>query len=120
MVILAEIEWKPLGDSSSALQQTVDLSPDSEFQATIDIEMTLTKRVPPTARRVPADIHEQKLTDAAFEPKTYKVQLSKGRFTAADWVYFGSGDTTDQGGPDMATHGFQLLFDKSPCPPEEE
>ncbi|ROW11136.1 hypothetical protein VMCG_01384 [Cytospora schulzeri] len=117
--IVAEVDWKPLGGSSATLEQVIDLG--SDFQVTIDIELTLTKRIPPgwIVEALGPDINEAGLTEAAFAPKTYKMQLIKGVFTAADWLK-SSGDTEVDLRDNECWHGFRLLFDKSLYPPLEE
>ncbi|KUI65918.1 hypothetical protein VM1G_02255 [Cytospora mali] len=69
--IIAEFDWKPLGDSSSTLQQEVDFS--SDFQVTVDIQLTLKKGIPSGVTWLPVQPNEAVLTEAAFKSKTYRV-----------------------------------------------
>lgn len=118
MIIVAEANWKAIGDSCTTLQKNVDLS--SDFQVTIDIELALTKRIPPgwIVETLGPDINEAGLTEAAFAPKTYKVQLAKGQFSAADWLR-SSGNHDIDSQDNECWRGFRLLFDKSVYPPLE-
>lgn len=113
VLIAPEIEWKPLGDCSTLLERKIDMNTD--FQVTLDVEITLTKRCLPNIS--PEQVIEANLLDAAFQPKTYKVELAKGRFALADWLWWE--------GKYPPKHsdlwfGLRVIFDKSPYPPLEE
>lgn len=62
VLIAAEIDWKPLGDCSTLLERKVDMNTD--FQATLDVEITLTKRCLPNIS--PEQVIEANLLNAAF------------------------------------------------------
>lgn len=115
--IAAELEWKPLGDSASTLDQVVDFNKD--FEVTFDIEMTLRKQVMPEAKEYAFEgFNEVHLTDVAFRARTYKVQLTKKMFAAADLSMYGLRSATPPGG--ASGYGMRIVFDKSPYPPAEE
>lgn len=65
-----------MGECSAILERKIDLNTD--FQVSLDIEITLTKRFLPNTS--PEQVNEANLIDAAFRPKIYKVELAKGRF----------------------------------------
>lgn len=115
VTILSEIECKPLGDSSAALHQPVDL--DTDFQASVDIHLTITRGLAPLARVLPSDMDEPNLKDAALEPKTYTVQVSKWTFTPDDFVYLYKDNTEGETRNTDITDDLQLLFNPSPFSP---
>lgn len=99
------------------LDQVVDF--DKDFEATFDIEMTLTKRVMPEAREYAQEgFNEVHITDAAFRARTYQVQLAKKIFAMADLSMFELRSVTPP--PDEnSCFGMRIVFDKSPYPPVE-
>ncbi|KAL2279663.1 hypothetical protein FJTKL_13212 [Diaporthe vaccinii] len=116
--LAAEFEWKPLGDSASTLDQVVDF--DKDFEATFDIEMTLTRRVMPEAREYAQEgFNEVHITDAAFRARTYKVQLAKKTFAMADLSMF-EWRSAPPPPDENSCFGMRIVFDKSPYPPVEE
>jgi len=96
LLIAAEFDWKA--------QSNLDI--ETSFPAIIDIEMTLTKRHMDSSR-LPKVVG---LEDAAFQPKTYRLQLEEGNFLV-------TGRTTYGVNP---TYKYRLLWDKSPYPPLDE
>lgn len=114
VLIAAEIEWKPLGDCSKVLEQEIDMKTD--FQVSLDVEITLTRRYLPKPS-AEQDI-EEVLHDAAFRPKTFKVELAKGRFALADWLWW-EGNCSPPKDSD-SWFGLRIVFDRSPYPPLEE
>lgn len=119
ILIAAEIDWKPLGDSSTILDRKIDMKTD--FQVSLDVEITLTKRFLPIFPHIgPEHVNEANLIDAAFRPKIYKVELAKGRFTIPDWLHWeGQTSSPPQDDPEI-WFGLRVVFDKSPYPPLEE
>lgn len=95
--IAAEFDWKTQSD-----QNIEELS----FPATIDIDMTLTKRNIKNANLMKGDV----LEDAAFQTKTYQLRVEEGSFLV-------TGRTTYGVNP---TYKYRLFFDKSPYPPLDE
>lgn len=91
-----------------------------DFEATFDIEITLTKRVMPEAKEYCDEgFNEVHLTDAAFRARTYKVQLTKKIFATADLSMYELRSATPP--PDKSSgYGMRIVFDKSPYPPAEE
>lgn len=119
VLIAAEIDWKPLGDCSTVLEQVIDMSTD--FQVSLDVEMTLTKRFLPIFPHISSErVNEANLIDAAFQPKIYKLELAKGRFAMPDWLHWeGKTFSPPRDDPEI-WFGLRLVFDKSPYPPLEE
>ena len=111
-----------------SLDDVVDLGNINSHRGTLvgqfDIEMTLTRRVPPAIQE---ELHqynllnEQVLTSAAFVPKNYKVRLERGRFddpSSRDWPLW-----TNYRTPFFhraRKFEFRLVYDKSPFPPLDE
>lgn len=119
--ICAEFIWKPVGDTSAAvLQQPVD-----HEKVAIDIELTLSKRRPERGYETTLpDLNEVNLTTAAFQPKTYKLQMETGKFTVDKWFCFNSPPNSaesNSGAEGIETcYDLRVVFDKSPYPPLEE
>lgn len=126
--ICAELIWKPVGDTSaSVLQQPVDQeNPKTEhIQATVNIELTLSKRRPERGYETTLpDLNEVNLTMAAFQPKTYRLQMAIGKFTADKWFCFKNpldSAENNSGAKGIETcYDFRIVFDNSPYPPLEE
>lgn len=115
LFIAAEIDWKPLEDCSTILERKVDMNTD--FQVSLDVEITLTKRA--LGDIPPGWVNETNLVDAAFRPRTYKIDLSKGRFYKPDWLAF-EGDLSKPAKDLEIWYGLRLVFNQSPYPPLEE
>ena len=64
------------------------------------------------------------LTTAAFRPKTYRLQIAIGKFTADKWFYFNNPPDSaenNSGVEEIETcYNFRVVFDNSPYPPLEE
>lgn len=125
--IAAQTEWKALGVSAALLEEVVDLAVDSpDWSYTLDIELTLTKRPTlPLQEQIAAKgwelrLQDVNLTEAAFRPKTFQIQVTKGKFGSKEIMELqkkrGEAVQEDKG----FWYGLRLLFDKSPFPPEEE
>ncbi|KAI0202314.1 hypothetical protein F4808DRAFT_449720 [Astrocystis sublimbata] len=120
--ILAEFEWKDHPSPGSAVTQSDAPTKNAINQPKLlrqdDIEITLTKRIPKSARRWAeanpsgAESMNKNLTDGAYRPKTYTVRLERGNFIQP--AYIGSQNK------DMPRYELRLLFDKSPYPPRSE
>jgi len=93
--IASEFDWKA--------QSNLDIT---SFPATIDIDMTLTKR----PMDYPRQPKENFLEDTAFQPKTYRLQLEEGSFLVTGRTSYGANPT----------YKYRLLWDKSPYPPLDE
>lgn len=88
---------------------------NTDFQVSLDVEITLTKRCLPNIS--PEQVIEENLLDAAFRPQTYEIVLAKGRFARADWLCWeGKYPPKDS---DL-WFGLRVVFDKPPYPPLEE
>ncbi|MCJ1256691.1 hypothetical protein MMC24_004515 [Lignoscripta atroalba] len=98
LFIATEFDWKA--------QSNLENEPN--FPATIDIDMTLTKRNTNTNHQ--NLIIEDVLEDAAFQPKTYRLRLEKGSFLVTGRTSYGSNPV----------YKYRLLWDKSPYPPLKE
>lgn len=96
LFIAAEFDWK-----AQSKQQI-----EASFPATIDIDMTLSKRNIDTPNLIKAEV----LEDAAFRLKTYRLQLEKGSFQVTGRTTYGSNPV----------YKYRLLWDKSPYPPLDE
>jgi hypothetical protein len=126
--ICARLSWKPIDDISSKvlLQPIRPMSPETEHvQTSIDIEITLSKRLPERGYETTLpDINEVNLKAAAFQPKRYNLQMAIGRFTADTWFYFTNPlqSAVDKSMSKEVEHWnkFRVVFDKSPYPPLEE
>lgn len=116
--ILSEFEWKstaiePLDDS-----QTPQGHQSPYLLGQLNIEITLTKRLPLFARKT----HEKNtmvnggsLTDDAFRPKLFTVRIEQGNFSTPAFNLFA------YLGPSRAlTWTKRLVFNTSPYPPESE
>lgn len=117
LFIAAEIDWKPLGDCPATLERKVDMSND--FQVSLDIEITLTKRTIGAESWPPGWINETNLFDSAFRPRIYKIELAKGRFYKPDWLVY-EGEASKPPKDPERWHALRLVFDQSPYPPLEE
>lgn len=120
--ISAEFDWKPL--SPDVLDHAVTISSDSRKKphtiAQIDIEMTLTKRRVSNLCGLEgidthkAAINESRLTENAFQPKSYTVHLEEG-------VFLRPGDAMREVNfSDSSKFALRLVFDPSPYPPQHE
>lgn len=89
-------EWRALSD--------LEVKPS--FPYTIDIEMTLMKRI----MDIPQGRAPDWLEDAAFQPKIYRLQLDEGKFLVRGRTDYGF----------HPSYQYRLLWDKSPYPPFEE
>jgi len=94
--IASEFDWNA--------RSNVDI--ETSLPATIDIDMTLTKR-PIDCRRPPKMMF---LEDTAFQPKTYRLQLEEGSFHVIGRTQYGANPT----------YKYRLVWDKSPYPPLDE
>lgn len=115
LFILAEIDWKPLGDCPAVLERKVDMNTD--FQVSLDVEITLTKRA--LENIPPGWVNETNLFDTAFRPRIYKIELAKGRFYQPDWLIY-EGKASKPSKDPKWWHALRLVFDQSPYPPLEE
>jgi hypothetical protein len=74
--------------------------------------------------RTNPDLNELNLKIAAFQPKTYRLQMARGKFTADKWFCFNNPlDSTENSNVLKAFDGyykFRVVFDHSPFPPLEE
>lgn len=113
VLFATQIDWKPLGDCPVILEKKIGMNPD--FRLSVDVEMTLTKRC--LSDVFPDQVIEATLLDAAFRPKTYNVELAKGRFAKADWLWW-QGQCPPK--HSETWFGLRIVFDKSPYPPLEE
>ena len=106
------------------LDHTISISGDTRKKphiiAQISIEMTLTKRrISKLCGLGDTDTHkaainESRLTEDAFQPKSYTVRLEKG-------VFLRPGDAMRQINPsDSSKFALRLVFDPSPYPPQQE
>jgi hypothetical protein len=126
--ICAQLTWKPIGDASlKVLQQPIrPVNLETEHvQTSIDIEITLSKRLPERGYETTLpDINEVNLTAAAFQSKKYSLQMAIGKFTAETWFYFDDPLQSDENKSIAKEIGhwnkFRIVFDKSPYPPLEE
>ncbi|PYH94040.1 hypothetical protein BO71DRAFT_399208 [Aspergillus ellipticus CBS 707.79] len=113
--IAAEFDWKL--QSPECLEQTVNLDTKSQKPQVLsefDIELTLTQRRISGCETKNYRINEALLTESAFEPKTYRVRLEKGKFlTQFDSMYAVSTR-------DSMRFALRLVFDKSPYPLREQ
>lgn len=69
------------------------------------------------------DINVTNLTLAAFQPKQYRLQITKGAFPADKWLCFQDSPDSGEsnGAADIdASYDFQIVFDRSPYPPVGE
>ncbi|KAI9742147.1 MAG: hypothetical protein M1818_004047 [Claussenomyces sp. TS43310] len=99
----AEFDWKP--QRSEKLDQ-------------FDIELTLTKRRSEMMRHPQLErrtINEALLTDDAFLPKTYTVELEKGNFREPLQSTFHPKEVDYE-----TRYALRLTFNKSPYPPRHE
>lgn len=87
----------------------------TDFQHKFDVEITLTRQRLPNI--FPEQFIEETLFDAAFRPKTYTVELAKGRFALADWLCWEGKSPPRESD---SWFGLRIVFDKSPYPPLEE
>lgn len=94
--IAAEFDWKTRSN----------LNIETSFPATIDIDMTLTKR----NMNDPNLTKEDVLEDTAFQPKTYSLRLETGSFPVTKRTTYGYNPI----------YMYRLLWNKSPYPPLEE
>lgn len=98
-------------------------------QIAIDIEITSQKTIPTKEHgKTLPEINDTNLTPAAFQPKTYSLQITKGKFPSSKWLCFTNSpgsheeESADNGGAEFfeASYDLQIVFDKSPYPPLEE
>lgn len=86
--------------------------------------MTLRERRPTQGYETTRpDINVTNLTSAAFQPKRYTLQITKGAFPADKWLCFqDSPDSGENNGASEmdASYDFQIAFDRSPYPPAVE
>ncbi|KAG8166399.1 hypothetical protein KVR01_002088 [Diaporthe batatas] len=111
LFIAAEIDWTPIGDCSTVLEQKTDMSTD--FQVTLDVEITLTKRAMDNIP--PGWVNETNLFDTAFQPRIFKIELAKGRFYSRDWLVC-VGKPSKPPRDTEPWHALRLVFDQSPYP----
>ncbi|KAJ4145454.1 hypothetical protein LMH87_004304 [Akanthomyces muscarius] len=119
--IAADIEWKSAEISVAAEAQAVGPSAtasaaDAEITSQLQIQMTLTKRLPQKAQSSILTqstlVNEYSLTDEAYKTKSYTVRVEKGRFMEPCRV--GYADESAK------KFNLRLVFDPSPYPPKSE
>ncbi|KAL1871071.1 hypothetical protein Daus18300_004816 [Diaporthe australafricana] len=125
--IAAQTEWKALGASAALLEEVVDLAVESpDWSYTLDIELTLTKRpTQPLQEQIAARgwelrLQDVNLTEAAFRPKTFQIQVAKGKFGRQKILELQNKRAEAVQEEERSWYGLRLLFDKSPFPPEDE
>lgn len=142
--ICATTTWRTIDEDASTAQLSATGPPQqSAAEATIRIEMTLAKTIPEHGYETTLpDVNVDNLEQPAFEPKTFSLHLSTGRFTEDMWRDFDcqqfppppapqqkeptqqqeAAETDDQDASikDYFTFTSRIVFDVSPFPPPEE
>ena len=133
--LLSEFEWKITAvespdDGQTTQDQTKQDQTTQDHQSPhilgqLNLEITLTKRLPPFARKR----HEKNplmnagLTDDAFQPKSFTVRIEQGNFSTPGRLLLNDRLLKETGhvSTDIdSTWTKRLVFNKSPYPPESE
>lgn len=118
--ILSEFEWKSTAIEPLDYSQTPQGHQSPHLLGQLNIEITLTKRLPPFVRK-----HHEKntmvnggsLTDDAFQPKSFTVRIEQGSFITPARL---KNEFAHIGPHENLTWTKRLVFNTSPYPPESE
>ena len=123
--IVAEIEWRILHLTAPLEEHMIHHSRDaglhSHVVAHMDLELTLTDRLPPEHANMAGYGLNKGFTPAAFRPKRYAVRLEAGEFLSHSDVRMITYCVEHSlAMPWPSVYAFRLVFDRQPFPPPEE
>ena len=118
--ILSEFEWKSTAIEPLDDNQTPQDHQSPHLLGQLNLEITLTKRLPPFARKRHEEntmVNGGSLTDDAFQPKSFTVRIEQGNFSTPARLNdeFAHLDHSRD-----LTWTKRLVFNTSPYPPESE
>lgn len=115
------MEWKSaenavMADAQAGGPSTTASAADVEMMGQLQIQMTLTKRLPKKAQSTilaqSTLVNEHSLTEEAYKRKSYIVRVEKGRFMEPCRVGYADDSAKN--------FDLRLVFDPSPYPPKSE
>ncbi|TVY44160.1 hypothetical protein LOCC1_G005920 [Lachnellula occidentalis] len=116
MWIALDFQWKSIGVGQPVTSATAATRSNKspQIMGQLNIEITLSRRIPQEVEPRYAGFVFNQLEDTAFQPKSYSIRIEKGHFVRPSAV----GSPVNYKHPDK--YALRLLFDKSPYPPREE
>jgi len=118
--ILSEFEWNSTAIEHLDDNQTPQGHQSPHLLGQLSLEITLTKRLPPFARKKHEKntmVNEGSLTGDAFQPKSFTVRIEQGNFSTPARL---KNEFAHLGSDRDLTWTKRLVFDTSPYPPESE
>lgn len=121
--ILLEFEWKSTAIEPLDDNQTPQDPQSPHLLDQLNIEIALTDRLPPFARKYHEKdtmINGGSLTDDAFQPKSFTVRIEQGNFLLPILLTNESANLSPGRGSTRQNWTKRLVFNTSPYPPESE